>query len=96
MPEQNNPRKKNVTTREVQLARRLRFFGVLFRIFLVAGLLLLIAAIVLLIATDLFLVWILVLPLNLIALGFILARVEYRLHLRLHQLPNQDHSEDVN
>jgi L-asparagine transporter-like permease len=67
-----------------------RFFAVLYRIVLVAGLLALVAVVVLLLATDLFNAWVLLLPAALITLGIVLARVEYRLDLRLYDLHNQE------
>ena len=90
MTEQENPLHQDGDQQEKRLSRWVRFFAVLYRVVLVAGLLTLIAALVLLIVTDLLTAWILLLPAFLIALGIVLARVEYRLDLRLYNLHNQE------
>jgi len=74
---------------EKRLARWVRFLAVIYRVVLVAGLLTLITAIVLLIVTNLFTGWILLVPIALIVGGVILARVEYRLDMRLYNFNNQ-------
>jgi hypothetical protein len=89
MAEQDQPFEEDAALIEKRLARRERFFAVVYRIVLVAGLLGLIATVVLLFATDLFSIWILLLPVALIALGIILARVEYRLDMRLYAIHKQ-------
>ncbi len=65
-----------------------RFFAILFRIMIVAGLLLLVVMIVALIFSSLMYAWLLVIPLGLIILGILLAWLEYDLHKRLYALSN--------
>ena len=72
-----------------RLAGLVRFYGVVYRITLAFGLLILVAAVGVLILTDLITIKTLVLPVFLIAVGLILARVEYRLDMRLYDLQNQ-------
>lgn len=90
MAEQDQSFEEDTALIEKRLVRRLRFFAVVYRIVLITGLLVLITAVVLVFATDLLSVWILLLSAALITLGVILARVEYRLDMRLYNLHNQD------
>lgn len=89
MAEQDQSIKGDAALDEKRLARQVRFVAVIYRIVLIAGLLVLIAAVVLLFVTDLFNMWILILPAALIALGIGLARVEYHLDMRLYHIHNQ-------
>jgi len=81
---------------ETRLAGWVRFYAVIFRIVLVLGLLALIAAIALLLVSDLFSAWILLLPAVLIILGLVLARVEYRLDMRLYHFHRQVSPDEEN
>lgn len=81
---------------ETRLARRVRFYAVTYRIVLILGLLALIAAVVLLLVTDLFTAWIFLLPAVLIILGLVLARVEYRLDMRLYHFHRQGSPDEEN
>lgn len=63
-----------------QLANRIRALGTAYRILIVVGLLLLGATVVVLIFTSFLSRWWLLLPVILILLGIILARLEYRLY----------------
>ena len=67
-----------------------RFVAVVYRIFLVLGLLLLGATAVLIFFTRRTYLWVVIVPLGLITLGVILAHVEYRLYKRLHHSQNQE------
>ena len=96
MAEQDQPINGDADMQEKRLAGRVRFYAVVYRIVLIAGLLLLIAAVALLLVTDLFSAWILLLPAALIALGIILARVEYHLDVRLYNLRNQASTDGKN
>jgi uncharacterized membrane protein len=89
MAEQGQAKKRVGEENEKRLIRQVRFIAVIYRIVLMAGLLVLITAVVLLLVTDLFTAWILILPAALIALGIVLARMEYRLDMRLYHLHNQ-------
>jgi len=89
MAEQEKPIDGEASKQERRLTGWVRFYAVVYRIVLIAGLLVLIAAVVLLFVTDLFNAWILLLPAALIALGIILARIEYRLDVRLYDYHNQ-------
>ena len=73
-----------------RLGAWLRFVGVLFRLMIVLGLILLLLVVGAILFTSLFSFWILVLPVSLIALGLILAWVEYRLHSRYYALKSRD------
>jgi hypothetical protein len=73
-----------------RLAKRAHLFAVIYRIILAAGLLLLAATAVLIFFTRRTYLWVVVVPLGLIALGIILARVEYLLDLQLYSLENQE------
>ena len=90
MAEQVQPNNGDTHNQNNHLARRARFFAVVYRFVLIIGLLALVTAVVALLVTDLFTAWILLLPAFLIALGIILARVEYRLDMRLYHLHKQD------
>lgn len=90
MAEQDQSFEEDTALIEKRLVRRLRFYAVVYRIVLITGLLVLITAVVLLFATDLLSAWILLVPAALITLGVILARVEYRLDMRLYNLHKQD------
>lgn len=81
-----NPRAK-------RLAGWMRFTAVIYRIILVVGLLLLAATAVLIWFTRRTYLWVVIMPLGLIALGILLAWVEYRLHMRLYNLNNQELSD---
>ena len=75
---------ETILQRERQV-KKARLLGVVYRVVLASGLLTLIAVLVLLIFTRrMIVVMLLLLPAALIALGIILAWVEYRLDLRLH------------
>jgi hypothetical protein len=86
MAEQEIPPHKGHAER---LAKRARLIAVIYRIILAAGLLLMVATAVLIFFTRRTYLWVVVLPLTLIALGIFLARVEYRLDLQLYSLENQ-------
>lgn len=90
MTERKNESTVDLTAQPERVAGKLRFYGVIFRVALIAGLLLLVAAVILLIFTDLIGFWFIILPLALITIGIVLARVESRLHLRLYHLNSQD------
>lgn len=70
-----------------------RFFAVVYRVILTLGLLLLFAFTGLVFLTGRSYAWTLVFPILLIALGIFLAWVEYRLHMRLYSLNNQELSD---
>lgn len=67
-----------------------RFFAVIYRIILVVGLLLLAATAVLIYFTRRTYLWVVPIPLGVIALGFLLAHVEYRLYRRMHDPQDQE------
>lgn len=85
----------NHTTKSDQRVKNLKgwgtFFGIVYRIILIIGLLLLAATAVLIYFTRRTYLWVSVVPLGMITLGILLARVEYCLHLRLHQSQNLEH-----
>ncbi len=89
MAGQDGSEQKGLGPQAQRLAGLVRFYGVIYRVTLAFGLLILVAAVVVLILTDLITIKTLVLPLVLIAVGLILARVEYRLDMRLYDLQNQ-------
>lgn len=75
---------ETISQREHQV-KKARLLGVVYRVVLASGLLTLIAVLALLIFTrQMIVVMLLLLPAALIAVGIILAWVEYRLDLRLH------------
>jgi len=90
MAEQEIPRDQEPDQQTERLAKRVRFFAVIYRIILAVGLLLMAATAVLIFFTRLTYLWVVVVPLGLIALGIFLARVEYDLDLRLYSLENQE------
>jgi L-asparagine transporter-like permease len=90
MAEQKIPPHPELDQQAERLAKRARFFAVIYRIILAAGLLLLAAAAVLIFFTRRTYLWVVVVPLGLIALGILLARVEYLLDLQLYSLENQE------
>ncbi len=96
MAEENKQKQSEKGIQETRLARRVRFYAVTFRIVLILGLLALIAAVALLLVTDLFNAWIFLLPAVLIILGLVLARVEYRLDMRLYHFHRQVSPDEEN
>jgi hypothetical protein len=90
MAKRKNESTVDLTAQSERLAGKLHFYGVIFRVALIAGLVLLVVIIGLLIFSELISFWVIIFPLVLIAFGVILARVEYRLHLRLFQLTDQN------
>jgi L-asparagine transporter-like permease len=90
MAEQEIPPHAELNQQTERLAKQVRFFAVIYRIILAAGLLLLAATAVLIFFTRRTYLWVVVVPLGLIALGILLARVEYNLDLRLYSLENQE------
>ncbi len=88
MAEQDEREHGDVGQEEKRLTRWVRFYSLAYRIILTAGLLMVVAAAVVLLVTELFTAWILLVPAALITLGLILARVEYRLDMRLYGLQN--------
>jgi carbon starvation protein CstA len=87
MAEQEIPPHEQHTER---LAKRARLIAVIYRIILAAGLLLLAATAVLIFFTRRAYLWVVIVPLVLIALGIFLARLEYLLDLQLYSLENQE------
>lgn len=73
-----------------RLGAWLKLVGVLFRLMIVLGLLLMLLVISALLFTSLFSFWILVLPVSLMALGIILAWLEFQLHNRYYALLSRD------
>jgi len=90
MAEQEIPPHEEREQHTEKLAKRARFFAVIYRIILAAGLLLLAATAVLIFFTRRAYLWVVVVPLALIALGIFLARVEYLLDLQLYSLENRE------
>jgi L-asparagine transporter-like permease len=86
MAEREIPSQKELEQHAERLAKRARLIAVIYRIILTAGLLLLAAAAVLVFFTRRAYLWVLSVPLVLVALGIFLARVEYRLDLKSHSL----------
>lgn len=85
MTEDNQPTQRETIQQREHQVKKARLLGVGYRVVLVSGLLTLIAILVLLIFTRrMIVVMLLLLPAALIALGVILAWVEYRLDLRLY------------
>jgi membrane protein YdbS with pleckstrin-like domain len=90
MAEQEIPPQDEREQHAERLAKRARLIAVIYRIILTAGLLLMAAAAVLVFFTRRAYLWVLSVPLVLIALGIFLARVEYRLDLQSYSLENQE------
>ena len=90
MAEQEIPPREQLDQQAERLAKQARLFAVIYRIILTAGLLLMAATVVLIFFTRRTYLWVVVVPLGLIALGIFLAWVEYRLDLRLYSLENQE------
>lgn len=76
--------------RAKRLAGWVKFTAVIYRIILVVGLLLLAATAVLIYFTRRTYLWVIIIPFGLVALGIFLARVEYCLHMRLHNFQNPE------
>ncbi len=72
------------TMKEKRLAGWVRLTAVLFRVLIMLGLVSLAILIILLIFTNIFVIWILAIPLALILIGIGLARLEFTLHDRLY------------
>jgi L-asparagine transporter-like permease len=90
MAEQEFPPNEEREQHAERLAKRARFFAVIYRIILATGLILMAATAVLIFFTRRTYLWVVVVPLGLIALGILLARVEYHLDLQLYSLENQE------
>jgi len=90
MAEQEIPPHAELDQQAERLAKQARFFVVIYRVILAVGLLLLAATAVLIFLTRRTYLWVVIVPLGLIALGIFLARVEYRLDLQLYSLENQE------
>jgi len=77
----------------MEIAKRLlrwkRFLAVLFRISILLGLVFLVVLIAALVFASWFRWWAVLISAGLIALGVILARLEYQLHQRLYSLENE-------
>lgn len=72
-----------------RLGAWLGLVGVLFRLLIVAGLILGVLVIFTILFTSMFRLWILILPAVLIALGVLLAWLEFRLHSRYYDLQSR-------
>jgi L-asparagine transporter-like permease len=89
MAEQEIPPHAELDQQAERLAKQARFFAVIYRVILAVGLLLMAATAVLIFFTRRTYLWVVIVPLGLIALGIFLAWVEYRLDLQLYSLENQ-------
>jgi uncharacterized membrane protein (UPF0136 family) len=90
MAEQEIPPHEEREQHAERLVKQARLLAVIYRIILAAGMMLLVATAVLIFFTRRTYLWVLIVPLGLIALGIFLAWVEYRLDLRLYSLENQE------
>ncbi len=86
MAEKRPDRDADLEQKIDRLAGWVRLLVILFRAFIVVGLLVLIILVLLILLTSVIKVWVLVIPLMLILLGIVLARLEYYLHGRLYDL----------
>lgn len=82
-PQQPDPQ---LQSRIKKLTTWVNLLGVLFRILIIVSLVAFTAIFVLLLVTSLLQIWFLLLPIALLALGIILARLEYLLYDRAYDL----------
>lgn len=86
-PDRTDP---DIEKKAERLRTWLKLVGVLFRLMIVLGLILLMLVMAAILFTSLFRFWILVVPVLVIALGLLLAWVEYKLHDRYYALKSRN------
>lgn len=87
-------RENGVQVQTKRLSKRIRLLPVLYRILIILGLVSLALSIFLLAFNSRFSFWILLAPGLIVALGILLAWIEYKLHNRHYQLLGNNSSEE--
>ncbi len=94
MPNQPSQTSDNANKSTNRLVLWVRILAVLFRVLIIAGLISLAVVVVSMIIFPTNGFWLFLIPLGLIALGIILARLEYHFHLRLYAQQNSHRKDE--